>query len=322
MRLLHVVALIVILGVSAALRFYGSPLYHPDEHYVVVQAHYMPHSKFRPTNFNYPSFYPTILAVVYKYMPNLGKGLIGKRIYPEDALKNTPFYQMQARFITALLGTFTVFLVYLIGNSLGWPYAGLAGAAFLAVSLNHVENSHFATVDVPMTFNATLAFLFSCLHYRSGRPAWALLGGVFCGITIGTKYNAAPILLPLLFSTICVAVRKRTFRAWWAVIGGMAIVPLGFLIANPYFPIIPMSYIEKLRSQMRVYSGRFPGYDDFIGPSNWIWNAAYLARAGMGLLPMILAVLGAIMLIISQKCKGILIVCFPLFYYAFISSQS
>lgn len=320
-RLLHAAALVVVLGVSAALRFYGSPLYHPDEHYVVVQAHYMPQTKFKPTNFNYPSFYPHLLAVAYKYMPNLGKGII-KKIYPEDALSATPFYQIQARLITALMGTLTVFLVYLIGCSLGWPYAGLAGAAFLAVSLNHVENSHFATVDVPMTFNAALAFLFSCMHYRSGRPAWAFLGGAFCGITIGTKYNAAVILIPFLFSMACAAVKKGTWRACWTVVWGTAAVPIGFLIANPYFPIIPMSYVEHLRTQIHVYAGRFPGYDDLIGPPNWIWNAQYLARAGMGTLPMALAALGAISLLVSQRGKGILVVCFPLCYYAFISRQT
>lgn len=319
--ILRIAALIVILGVSAGLRFYGSPLYHPDEHYVVVQAYYMPQTKFKPTNFNYPSFYPNLLAVVYKYAPAMGKGII-KKICPSDAIGNHPFYQIQARLITALLGTLTVFIVYLTGIALGWPYAGLAGAAFLAVSLNHVENSHFATVDAPMTFNAALAFLFSCLHYRSSRRLWAFLGGAFCGITIGTKYNAVPILIPFLFSMTCVAFRKRTLRAWWTVMGGMAAVPLGFLIANPYFITMPMSYINQLRIQMKVYSGRFPGYDDFTGPPNFIWNALYLARAGMGMLPTVLAMLGAIMLLVSQRGKGALIVCFPLFYYALISRQT
>ena len=322
MRTLQLVALFIILGLAAALRIYGTPLYHPDEHFVVVQAHYMPENKFMPQVFNYPSFYPTFLAVIYKYLPSLGKGIIGKAIYPEDPLGRTPFYQLQARFITALLGTLTVLLVYLIGFSLGWPAAGLCGAAFLAVSLNNVENSHFATVDAPMAFNATLAFLFSCMYYRSGRPVWALLGGVCCGLTIGTKYNGALITVPFLFSLILVAIRQKSTRAWLTVLAGIISVPCGFLLACPYFLSMRAAYIEELRVQMRIYSQGFAPWDNSLGPSNWIWNALYFLRAGMGALPMLLCLCGFVALLLIPGARGWLLVCFPLCYYAFISHQA
>ena len=321
-RLFRGAALCAVLCLAAALRFYGSPLYHPDEHLVVVQAFYMPRYKFEPTNFNYPSFYPTLLAAVYKYLPSFGKGIIGTRIYPEDVIGRTPFYQLQARFITAILGTCTVFLVYLIGRSLGWPYAGLAGAALLAVSLNHVENSHYATVDVPMAFNATVAFLFACLHYRRGGAAWALLGGIFCGLAIGTKYNGALILAPFFLCLAAVAVRRGGLRGALGALAGVAAVPYGFLLACPYFLSMHAKYLDELRSQIHIYAGGFPAYDDTVGFPNWLWNALYLARSGMGLLPALLALAGCAMLLLSGGIAGWIAACFPVLYYAYISHQA
>ena len=321
-RLFRGAALCAVLCLAAALRFYGSPLYHPDEHLVVVQASNMPQHKFRPESFNYPSFYPTFLAVIYTYFPSLGKGIMGKAIYPADTVACTPFYQLQARFTTALLGTLTVALVYLIARILGWPQAGLAGAAFLAVSLNNVENSHFATVDAPMAFNATLAFLFSCLHYRSRRLVWALLGGIWCGLTIGAKYNGVLITAPFLLSLILVAIQKRSLRAWLTVLAGIISVPCGFLLACPYFLSMSATYLDELRVQMRIYRRGFAPWDDSLGPNNWIWNVTYLFRAGMGMLPMLLCICGVAALILGAGARGWLVVCFPLCYYAFISHQS
>jgi len=320
--MLHIAALLIILSAAAALRLYGTPLYHPDEHLVVVQASYMPETKFKPQCFNYPSFYPTFLAIIYKYLPSLGKEIIRKKIFPQDAIAVTPFYQLQARFTTALLGTLTVLLVYLIGRILGWPQAGLAGAAFLAVSLNNVENSHFATVDAPMAFNATLAFLFSCVYYRKGRLVWALLGGVWCGLTIGAKYNGALIAVPFLFSLILVALRQKSRRAWLTVLAGIISVPCGFLLACPYFLSMPATYIEEFRVQMRIYSHGFAPWDNSLGPSNWIWNALYFLRAGMGALPMLLCLCGLVALLLVPGGRGWLVACFPLCYYAFISHQA
>ena len=319
---LCLLTLVAVLCAAAALRLTGSPLYHPDEHLVVVQASYMPQHKFRPESFNYPSFYPTFLALIYKYFPSMGKGIIGKVLYPADTVACSAFYQLQSRFTTAILGTLTVLFVYLIGVTLGWPQAGLAGAAFLAVSLNNVENSHFATVDAPMAFNATLAFFFSCMHYRSRRLVWALLGGIWCGLTIGTKYNGLLITVPFFLSLVLVAIQKRSLRAWLTVLAGIIAVPCGFLLACPYFLSMKKTYLDELRVQMNIYRQGFAPWDDSKGPNNWIWNITYFFRAGMGMLPMVLCISGLAALIFSAGLRGWLVVSFPLCYYAFISHQS
>lgn len=316
-RLFRGAALCAVLCLASALRFYGSPFFHPDEHLTIEQAKFMPAQHYMPGVFNYPSLYPMLLAFVRQHRPSLGTGLHGAwatRVIAPDRL--------QARSVTALLGTLTVLVVYLCGAALGWPLAGLAGAAFLAVSLNHVENSHYATVDVPMAFNATLAFLFTCLHYRRGGAAWALLGGIFCGLAIGTKYNGAVILAPFFLCLAVVAVRRGGLRGALGALAGVAAVPYGFLLACPYFLSMHAKYLEELRCQVHLYAGGFPGYDDSVGPPNWAWNALYLARSGMGLLPGLLALAGCAMLLLSGGVAGWIAACFPVCYYAFISHQA
>jgi hypothetical protein len=314
----HGAILLIILGTALTLRIYGTTRFHPDEYQIIVQGKQMASDgRYVPTRFNYPSFYPMLQGIVSKYLPNLGRGIYGK-----EAERDVHHDTLRARFVTAILGTLTVLLVYLIGCSLGWPLAGLAGAAFLAVTFNHVENSQFATVDVPMTFNAVLAFLFICMHFSSGRALWAILGGVFCGLTIGTKYNGGIILVPFILGLIAVALRRGGLRAWMVVIAGLVAVPCGFLIAAPHFLSMYGRYIEGLRVQMRIYGGGFTGYDNHVGPNNWIWNTEYLLRAGVGVLPLALAIFGCVSLLFREKVKGLLVACFPLCYYPFICHQS
>ena len=132
----HGVALLIILGTALTLRIYGTTRFHPDEYQIIVRGKQMvSDSRYVPTRLNYPSFYPMLQGIVSKYLPNLGRGIYGK-----EAERDVRHDALRARFVTAILGTLTVLLVYLIGCSLGWPLAGLAGAAFLAVTFNHVEN--------------------------------------------------------------------------------------------------------------------------------------------------------------------------------------
>lgn len=316
-RLLHVAALLIILSAAAGLRMYGTTLYHPDEYVTVCQATDMAEHNLRPINFNYPSFYSTLLALVFKYLPP-----INTAIYGTESTKDVQPVYLRVRFVTAILGTLTVLIVYFTCCSMGWPTAGLAGAAFLAFSLNHSENSQYATVDVPMTFNAALASLFACMHYRRGRTIWAIMGGVCCGLTIGAKYNGAPILVPFVLSLLAVALRKRSFRAWLVVMAGLVSVPCGFLLANPYFISLAHTYIQICRQHMRLYKDGCGGYDNHVGPSNWVYNVTYLYRAGMGRLPTALAIYGAVAILFRPRSGGWLAVCFLLAYYAFISNQT
>jgi 4-amino-4-deoxy-L-arabinose transferase-like glycosyltransferase len=75
----------------------------------------------------------------------------------------TYFTHLTARSISALLGTLTVFLVFLIGRKIGNTSTGLLSALFLAFCTGHIQQSHYYTVDISLTFWATLA-LYIAIH--------------------------------------------------------------------------------------------------------------------------------------------------------------
>ena len=116
------------------------------------------------------------------------------------------------RILDALLGTLTVLLVFEFGRrAYGW-LAGLLGASALAVAFLHVRDSHFATLDIPLTLACTgaLYIAYRTIHSRGLRPL--LLNGISLGVAASLKYNGA-----LVFAGMAVAqtLRARAERPQW-----------------------------------------------------------------------------------------------------------
>jgi hypothetical protein len=98
---------------------------------------------------------------------------------------------------TALFGSGTVALVFLLGRRIAGARVGLLAAALLAFAPGHVQHSHFATVDVPAAFFVTLALW---LAARAGETSGAaLLAGAAAGLAAATKYPAGWVLLVVIF---------------------------------------------------------------------------------------------------------------------------
>jgi len=151
----------VILGVAAILRFWslGSGIPHSigvDEPELMNRAvRMMRTGDFNPHFFDYPGFYihVQLLVAVARFIAGATAGQWASL----DQVGPSDFY-LWGRAVTALLGTATVYLLYLAGMRWGTRYAALA-AGLLAVMPLHVRESHFVLTDVPMTFFVTLSFV-------------------------------------------------------------------------------------------------------------------------------------------------------------------
>ena len=109
------------------------------------------------------------------------------------------------RILDALLGALTVLLVFEFGRrAYGW-LAGFFGALALAVAFLHVRDSHFATLDIPLTLacTAVLYIAYRTIQSRGLRPL--LLNGISLGLAASLKYNGA-----IVFAGIAAA---QTLRA-------------------------------------------------------------------------------------------------------------
>ena len=145
------------------------------------------------------------------------------------------------RILDALLGSITVLLVFEFGRrAYGW-LAGFFGASALAVAFLQVRDSHFATLDVPLTLACTAALYiaYRTIHSRGLRPL--LLNGIALGVAASLKYNGA-----LVFSGIAAAqtLRARAARSRWtlllarlALIAAVGVVTL--VVTSPFLVLDP-----------------------------------------------------------------------------------
>lgn len=139
------------------------------------------------------------------------------------------------RMPAALLGTLTIFSVYMFVNILfgSWKLA-LISAFFMAISPSEVFYSRksFEYMIGHFFVFLGLSFLLIYLKERNGR-LWALLGGTTLAIAMYT-YTAHATTVPLLFISYLIIFRKKLFpnKKYLAplAIFSLFIIPLAYLI--------------------------------------------------------------------------------------------
>jgi len=184
--------------VAAGLRLWGinfglPALYRPDEDVTVGRAMGIFHGILDPHFADWPHLYFYVAAAWLAPFRLIG------------LVQDQASGYLWVRVLDALLGSLTVLLVFEFGRrAYGW-LAGFLGASALAVAFLHVRDSHFATLDIPLTLTcvAALYIAYRTIQARGARPL--LLNGIALGITASLKYNGA-----LVFAGIAAA---QTLRA-------------------------------------------------------------------------------------------------------------
>src|SRR5262245_43018075 len=160
-------ALGALLVAGAVLRIWGNDYglphtYHPDEGHIVNRAIRFHGGDLDPKFFNWPSLYMYLLSAIYGVVFGL-RGVVES--FSQDPV---PFYLI-GRTLTALMGTATIAVLYVLAAELYGATVGLLAGLFLTVNLLHIRDSHYITTDVPLTFLITVAMLFVFRYWRSGR---------------------------------------------------------------------------------------------------------------------------------------------------------
>lgn len=157
-----------------------------------------------------------------------------------------------ARATSALLGVATVWMVFLAGRELfRCRSAGLLAALLLAVAFLHVRNSHFGTNDVAATFLAVAAFWQISRMYNGAGWTSLLWTGVFVGLAIGFKYNAALMVVPLVVALLLRDGEGGRRRWKFAAVGLVAVLlvaAVAFIVSNPQVVTAWHKYRQGLRS--------------------------------------------------------------------------
>lgn len=227
-----------------------------------------------------------------------------------------------ARLAAALLGTVAVWLLYLVGARLFSRAVGLLAAALLAVAFLPVFYAHLALNDVPTLAPLTLSLLGTAGVLRYGRRRDYLLAGVGLGVGCATKYTAGIVLLPLL-AAAGAQYLAHTPRAGRRVAEGLLLAGgaalAGFLIANPYAALDFHSFHAELNHQSQLSGepqGKL-GAGHTGGVRYYLWSLTW----GLGWLPALAALGGALTVWRRDRLLGWLLVPAPLVFLAFMGLQ-
>jgi 4-amino-4-deoxy-L-arabinose transferase-like glycosyltransferase len=323
--------LIVIVLLALAVRVwglnFGLPFYNArvDESTMAAPAVGFLSGDLNPHDFMYPTAFRYALAATYA-----GWYLIASRfgIYSSlEALANrrfetiAPFFYM-GRGLSVLMGTLTVWWVFLICRRLFDETIAIVAALFMALAYLHVRDSHFGTSDVTMIGLVMLSLLSIVRWQETGTLARAAVAGLLVGLAASVKYNGLGAGVPFAVAVLeRVFARDRALRiSVLRAVGLMAVfgaaVALGFFGTSPYALIDWHRFVTDIASQGAILA-QGHGLRTTRG---WIHHGTVNLPAALGW-PLYLAGLGGVVgLLLTRWRQAIVLLAFPLAYYAVTGS--
>ncbi len=317
--------------------WFGLPfLYHPDEGFEVNRALQLGTGSF---DFNFfrmikgGYFYLLfveygVLFVVLKLIGTVSSTQDFAMLYISDP---TLFY-LVGRLTTATIGTLTVYLLYRLGTRLHSRRVGLAAAIFLFANVLHVRNSHFITVDIPLTCLVTAGLLFIARVNERGRMGDYLGAGLFIALATITKLPGVLLLVPL-----GVVHARRSLAADGGFLGNFfsrpvllagAVFMLVFFAANPgallYFHEFVLN-IGRILGVVSTSGGGEGGGGNagvLVDPPSSTLFYLRVVYEGMGLPTCAAALVGTILVVVKRQFMTGMIALFVLVFFVGISISS
>ena len=323
--------LLAIFFVAIVLRVWGMdyglphPLTRPDEEHLVGRAYHIlatgnPH----PGGFDWPSFLRYLDTLVLGMYYLVGRALghyerLWDFLFDAVVLRPGLPYRI-CRGVSVVFGVVTVGMTYLLSlRAYGSRAAALLAAAALATCHLHVRNSHFALLEVPMTFFIILSLLFALR--AADKPSFAnfVFSGVFAGLATSTKYNAGLVVLSLVVAGwISFRSPKRgiTLRD---LVGRLLVAGLGmtlvFALTSPYVVLRQAAVVRDLGNLISLH---------YQPESEWaLWTHLRVTLpGGLGWSFLGVALAGLLRALWLRRTADWVLLAFFLPYFVFISGLS
>ncbi len=221
------------------------------------------------------------------------------------------FVHVLARGISAALGTLTVWILFSIGVRLHGVWTGLLSAAFLGCCAGHIQQSHYYTVEVSLTFWLCLAILL-LLQMPSNRKALYLAFGVVCGLAIGTRLVGIWLGIPFLITHLWPQ-NGRSQETWRTLMTPQiltcAVSALAVTLAcEPFLILDPGHYfshteLTRLMPSLKVAKGEqvviWSLFDFSTTP--YLFYFTHLFRYALGVPLEIVALLGVLLALARRR---------------------
>ncbi|HVL95415.1 MAG TPA: glycosyltransferase family 39 protein [Solirubrobacteraceae bacterium] len=301
---------------ALALRLWGYKSGLPYVYNADENAHFVPRAigmfghSLNPGYFINPPAYTYVLHVLF-WLRWGGEGV-------QDAYAANPGTVFAlARATTAVLGVAGVGLLAWAGARLFDRWVGLLAAALLAVAFLPVHYSHLALNDVPALAPLALGLAGAAGVLRTGRTRDFALAGAGVGLAAATKYTAGIVLVPLLAAALLAPLERR--RALRDLVLAGAVAAAAFVVANPYALFDLPAFVGGLREQSAASSdgGGKLGLEETHGVLYYLKTVVW----GLGWLPALAAVAGAIALLRADRRAAAVLVPAPLLFLAFMGLQ-
>ena len=167
--------------------------------------------------------------------------------------------EMSARFVSALSGGFTVFVIYYLGKELRSRQTGIIAALLYSFTPFTVFYSRQGQFDALLVLFLSLSVLSLVTDMRQPKPRHAVMAGVFVGCALMTKLFVA-FGIPVVYGLWILTTHPENKRAHWMRLGTLLLV--SSVIAAPwhmYMMIIhggnPLFFFESSAIVQRTLFG-------------------------------------------------------------------
>jgi len=218
------------------------------------------------------------------------------------------------RLLSAIFGTFNIYMVYLLGKEFFNKYSGLIAASILAVFWPHVIDSHNFKSDVLLTLLITITIYYSLRFLRTKRGYVLFLGSFFLGLSVATKFNGVFFGIVLLIPLFYLRKEFSFVKGFFYIAAGSA---AGFFAGAPNWLVHPVSNIKVTLKYLSGLAEELVWYDPF--PSSFILYGKNLLEH-FGILLIIIFIAGMILSFIRKNREAVLI-SFSLLVYFILAGR-
>jgi len=255
---------------------------NPDETIVVHRALYFTSGDLNPHFFYYPSFsmYTTSAAIGVKVAFMTAAGSVHsirdiKALFAHDP----SFVYQAARVGVAVFGLLSVVTLYGWGRTFIGDLPAFLAALLALLAPTLTEQAHYAKPDAQMAWLALLAFLASCSAYQRMSFRWLVMSAGFCGLAFSTKYNAIPLICPIIIIFVTLYL-KQSWRFGALTRNSFILLAafwIAFFVGTPYAAVDFHTFFAQLGS-IKAYTagaGSLPmTLPHFVYNMRDVWNGA------------------------------------------------
>jgi len=275
-----------------------------------------PHHFYHPHLYYYLTFFLDGLFV----LAGLATGRFHHLSEAWSLFKTDPtiFYTI-GRSLSALLGTLTIPLVYLMGKRVFNEKVGILGALFLTFSLLHVQWSQIAYMDVPLTFFVVSAFLFGYVALERGRLRDFVFSGLLSGLATSTKYQGVITFIWGLLVCLLHASKnhQNPVRALASTKHFLFILSFlaGFTLGTPFWLLSFREFFNHFRVGLAWIKPYGQGQAGMQGNWNWLYYLQLTSSYSVGFPVLAASLAGIFLLIRRMDPRRLFFLSFPLLYF-------